>query len=331
MHTLMRILGIVLTVTLLGTAVSVGAETQSKTEPRNFSNSDITKVVMLGTGHPVPNPNRNGPAVAIIVNEQPYLFDTGEGIWRATGASSEFWGFGGAVKGLHPSKLKYVFLTHLHSDHTIGLPAILIQAWGFGSMGRKAPAQVWGPPGTKKLVNHIVEAYQGDIVERVYGPTHKNDSGWRSVGHNIDAPGIVYQDDNIKVEAFLSKHSDYPRTYAYRVTTPDRVIAISGDTTPAEGVLDAAKGADILLHEVYGLEHLGNAPWGKGGGGIGKIIGLFHTSTKELAEIANQTRPGLLVLYHEQNYSDDPDTNVREIRQYGYRGKVISSRDGDVF
>lgn len=331
MKTLMRSLGIILGGLLLSASVQVNAEPQSKAAPRNFSDSDITKVVMLGTGHPVPNPNRNGPAIAVIVNEQPYLFDAGEGIWRATGASSEFWGFGGTVKGLHPGKLKYVFLTHLHSDHTIGLPAILIQAWGFGSLGRKAPAQVWGPPGTGDLVHHIVEAYQGDIVERVYGPTHKNDTGWRSVGHDIEAPGVIYQDDNVKVEAFLSKHSDYPRTYAYRVTTPDGVIAISGDTTPAAGVLEAAKGADILLHEVYGLEHLGDAPWGKGGGGIRKIVGRFHTSTEELAQIANQTRPGLLVLYHEQNYSDDPEANVKEIRRYGYEGKVISSRDGDIF
>lgn len=298
---------------------------------KDYSNSEITKVVVLGTGNPMPNPNRWGASVAVVVNGQPYFVDAGEGVWRAAGRATPL--YGGDIEGLHWQNHKYIFLTHLHSDHTIGLPGLLLQPWSLGIYNRKVPAHVYGPPGTENLVKNLLVAYQGDIAERIYG-SKKNDIGWRSIGHNIFKPGIIYEDENVKVEAFATAHTVYPLTFAYRFTTPDKVVVISGDTRPCEGIEKASEGADILVHEVFGLDHLTEIPAGVWQGHTSKIkaaVSRYHTSTKELAELAGRVKPGILVLYHEQNWSDDPNANVKEIRRFGYKGEVISANDGDIF
>ena len=295
-----------------------------------YSPSEITKVVILGSGNPLPDPHRRGPAVAVIVNGQPYLVDAGEGIWRATGGATPR--FGGKVEALAAPNLKHFFLTHLHVDHIIGLPAILLHPWSMGKQVRLEPAHVYGPPGTDDLVSYILKAYRPAIDEFVHGVAKKSDTAWRSVGHVVSGPGLVYEDRNVKVAAFETKHAGFPLTLAYRFTTPDRVVTISGDTIPCAGIEAASRSADILVHEVYGLDGLANAPWG--GNDIEskkKSMGHYHTSTEELARLASKVRPGLLVLYHEQNYSDDPEANVKEIRRFGYQGPLVSSKDQDIF
>lgn len=304
----------------------------STARAKDYSTSKTTQVVVLGTGTPLPDPDRRGPAVAVIVNGQPYIVDAGEGVWRGFGAAMPL--YGGPIAGLNWENLSYIFLTHLHSDHTIGLPGLLLHPWSLGTSNRKVPAQVYGPPGTKELVENLLAAYRGDINERVYGYSHKNDLGWRSVGHDVSQPGLVYRDKNVRIEAFNSSHGAYPITYAYRFTTPDRVIAISGDTRLCPGVEEAAKGANILIHEVYGLKHLTEAPEGIWKGGreqVQQSVARYHTSTRELAGLARKLRPGVLVLYHQQNWSKDREANAKEIREFGYDGKVVSAEDGDVF
>ncbi len=295
-----------------------------------YSPSDVTKVVILGSGTPLPDPHRRGPAVAVIVNGRPYIVDAGEGIWRATGAATPR--FGGEVAALAAPNLGHFFLTHLHVDHIIGLPAILLHPWSMGKQVRLEPAQVYGPPGTPDLVSYILKAYRPAIDEFVHGPAQKSDNAWKSVGHVVSGPGLVYEDDNVEVEAFETKHAGFPLTVAYRFTTPDRVVTISGDTVPCAGIEAASRDADVLVHEVYGLDGLANAPWG--GDDVEskkKSMGLYHTSTEELARLADKVRPSLLVLYHEQNYSDDPEANVKEIRRFGYQGPLVSSKDQDIY
>ena len=110
------------------------------------------------------------------------------------------------------------------------------------------------------------------------------------------------------------------------------MITISGDTVPCEGIETASRNTAVLVREVYCIDGLKNAPWG--GDGVEskkKAMSLYHTSTEELAQFSNKVRPGLLVLYHEQNYTDDPEANVKEIRRFGYCGPVVSSNDQDIF
>jgi ribonuclease BN (tRNA processing enzyme) len=167
-----------------------------------YKTSPITKVVLLGTGTPGPDPERSGPCVAIVVNDTPYLVDLGPGVVRRASAA-----YRKGVKGLHFSKLKTAFITHLHSDHTVGFPDFIFTPW---VVGRTGPVQVYGPSGIKAMTDHILEAWKEDIRIRTEGmekdfPQH-NDSGYKVDVHEI-SPGVVYQDNNVTVP----EHSEHQR------------------------------------------------------------------------------------------------------------------------
>lgn len=143
-------------------AVSVILATAETALPESdYRPSQITKVVLLGTGTPGPVPDRSGPCVAIVVNETPYLVDLGPGVvCRASAAYRK------GVKGLHFSKLKTAFVTHLHSDHTVGYPDFIFTPW---VVGRSGPVQVYGPSGIKAMTDHILEAWKEDVRIRTEG------------------------------------------------------------------------------------------------------------------------------------------------------------------
>ena len=126
--------------------------------------SPVTRVVMLGTGTPNPDPERSGPAVAIVVNDTPYLVDFGPGVVRRAAAMSPTWG--GSIPGLEVHKLKHAFLTHLHSDHTAGLSDLILTPW---VLERDEPLQLFGPDGIEEMASHVLKAYRADIDYRVYG------------------------------------------------------------------------------------------------------------------------------------------------------------------
>ena len=160
-----------------------------------------TKVVMLGTGTPHPDPNRSGPATAIVVNDTPYLIDFGPGVIRRATAAFEKGvtaiGFGGV-------NIKTAFLTHMHSDHTVGYPDLIFTSW---VMGRKEPLAVYGPKGLKAMTEHVLKAWQVDIDVRTNGINQHTSTGCNVNAHEI-APGVVYQDSNVTVTAFPARHED---------------------------------------------------------------------------------------------------------------------------
>ncbi len=311
-----RLLGSVLAASLLLMATET-AFSQSEYKP-----SSITRVVLLGTGTPGPDPDRSGPCVAIVVNDTPYLVDLGPGVVRRTSAA-----YRKGVKGLHFSKLKTAFVTHLHSDHTVGYPDFIFTPW---VVGRTGPVQVYGPGGIKAMTDHILEAWKEDIRIRTEGmernfPEH-NDSGYKVDVHEI-SPGLVYQDSNVTVKAFPVSHGEVPRAFGYRFETPDRTIVISGDTSPSQNVIDACKGCDVLVHEVYTMKgHAAAAPtW--------QAYQLkYHTSSKQLAELASKARPKLLILSH-QIYLFNTSTRddlIQEMRD-AYKGQFVSGLDLDIY
>ncbi len=110
-----------------------------------------TRVILLGTGTPNPDPERSGPAVAVVVNGSVYLLDAGPGIVRRAEAARRH-----GVEALTQDNLKIVFLTHLHSDHTLGLPDLIFSPW---VSGRTAPLEVYGPRGTRAMTAHLTAAY----------------------------------------------------------------------------------------------------------------------------------------------------------------------------
>jgi len=284
-----------------------------------YTPSEITKIAFLGTGTPNADPQHSGISVAIIVNDKPYIVDFGPGLVRKAAALSP--DYGGEIEALSIENLKIAFLTHLHSDHTTGYPDLIFTPW---VEGRDSPLEVYGPEGIKDMTESILKAYKEDINVRLYGLEPANNLGWRVNAHEIKE-GIVYKDKNVAVEAFLVEHGSWPEAYGFIFRTPDRTIAISGDTRPCENLIEKCKGVDILIHEVYSQESLKDRePFWQ------KYHPQFHTSTHELAEIAGKIKPKLLILYHQLYWGRTDEELVKEISDI-YKGKVVSAKDLDVY
>jgi ribonuclease Z len=285
----------------------------------DYSTSEITKVVLLGTGNPNPDPKHSGCSIAIVVNDTPYIVDFGPGVIRQSAALSPR--YGGTIEGLSVKKIKVAFLTHLHSDHTTGYPDLILTPW---VMGRDEPLEVYGPEGISGMTNNILNAYEEDIKYRLYGLEPANDLGWRVNSHEIKE-GLIYEDDNIKVDAFLVEHGSWPNAYGFRFTAPDKVIVISGDARPSDNIVKYSKGADILIHEVYYKKGFDTKPeqWKE-------YHSTHHTSTYELGEIAKESQPGLIIMYHILYWGATDEQLLKEISEV-YDGKVVVGSDLDIY
>jgi ribonuclease BN (tRNA processing enzyme) len=280
-----------------------------------------TRVVMLGTGTPRPDPNRSGPATVIVVNDTPYLIDFGTGVIRRAAAAYEQ---GVTALGVAGTNIKTVFLTHMHSDHTVGYPDLIFTPW---VMGRREPLTVYGPNGIKAMTEHVLKAWQVDIDGRTNGINQHNATGYKVEAHEI-GPGVIYRDRNVTVTAFSVRHGEMVDSFGFRFDTPDRCIVISGDTAPTQSLIDHSRGCDVLIHEAYSeASHQQVPPRSQ------TFRRCHHTSAPELAAIANEVKPGLLVVYHRSDAggrSTEPeDVLVDEIRQT-YNGAVVMGHDLDV-
>lgn len=274
-----------------------------------------SKIVLLGTGNPNADPERSGPCVAVVVNRMPYLVDFGPGVVRRAAAA-----YRAGVIGLDVRRLTRAFVTHLHSDHTAGYPDLILTPW---VLEREEPLEIYGPSGVRAMTMHILVAYQQDIGERLNGLEPVNDTGHEVHAFEIE-PGVVYQDSNVEVVAFPVDHGSW-QAFGYKFYTPDRTIVISGDTAPAETCVEAARGCDVLIHEVYsavGLERR-SPEWRK-------YHSTVHTSSRELAEIASRARPGLLILYHQLFHGVSEQDLLLEV-QRGYGGWVVSGKDLEMY
>jgi ribonuclease BN (tRNA processing enzyme) len=296
---------------------------QEQTKPASH-----TQVVLLGTGTPPADPDRSGPSTAIIVNDTPYLVDFGAGVVRRAKAAVADRG----ITALEPKNLRVVFVTHLHSDHTVGYPDLILTPW---VLGRRHPLEVYGPTGIKAMTEHILEAYRADFETR---SKHFDENlfsvGTFPEGHNVTAneikSGVVYKDANVSVTAFATKHA--MESYGYRFDTSDRSIVISGDTNPTQATIDACNGCDILIHEVLTHDWLAKRP------DFRNYAAKFHTTTTQLAELAKQAKPRLLILYHASiawrpavdSERSRPEVLLQEMMSK-YSGQVIVGRDLDVY
>ena len=261
-----------------------------------------------------------GTSVAIVVNGTAYLVDAGVGVVRRAVevANSR------NIPALQARNLRFVFVTHLHSDHTLGLPDLITTPW---IAGRNRALELYGPPGISSMARHLREAYKEDREVRQRGLEHANEAGAEVNAYDV-RPGFVYQDSNVKVTVFAVKHGSWKNAYGYRFQTPDRIIVLSGDTAPAETVVQQCNGCDMLIHEVYTQLGYSRSPpeWQK-------YITSFHTSTKELADLATRAKPKTLVVYHQMYFGGPTDTEatlLRELRA-GYKGRVVSAHDLDVY
>jgi ribonuclease BN (tRNA processing enzyme) len=283
-----------------------------------------TQIVMLGTGTPIPDPERSGPAVAIVIDSAAYLFDAGAGVMRRAAAAGlkGIKPFGARTAGGQPApRFERVFLTHLHSDHTLGLADVIFTPW---IQGRTTPLDIYGPPGTARLVNGILDGNAEDIAERIAASGGPSPNGWRAVVHEI-SEGVVFQDSLIKVSSFKVPHADWKYAFGYRIETRDRTIVLSGDTRFFPAVADQCRGCDVLIHEVYSNS------------GLATVLPLrqiyhkhAHTAATEVGDLATQAKPNLLILYHQLFFGASEETLLNEVRSH-FKGRVVSAHDLEVF
>lgn len=302
----LRVVGVLLTMLTAWVAV--------EQEPRTRAAS-VTRVVLLGTGNPGIDPDRSGPATAVVVNDTPYLVDFGPGVVRRAKAAV----LGRGITALEPTNLRVAFVTHLHSDHTVGYPDLIFTPW---TVGRRVPLEVYGPKGLNAMTEHLLEAYRVDIETRTNpdGNQRGFPDGHKVNPHEISA-GVVYKDANVSVTAFATKHA--MESYGYRFDTPDRSIVISGDTNPTQATIDACRGCDVLIHEVLTPAFLASRPET-----FQRFAAKYHTTTTQLADLAREARPRLLILYH---YSSQSPEELQSEMLARYSGHFVIGRDLDVY
>ncbi|HEY2378601.1 MAG TPA: MBL fold metallo-hydrolase [Gemmatimonadaceae bacterium] len=275
------------------------------------------RVVLLGTGTPIPDPERSGPGLAIVINGASYLVDAGPGIVRrATAAARQ-----DSIAALRVANLRHVFITHLHSDHTLGLPDLMLTP---AVMHRKGPLHVYGPPGTRAMVDNLLRAYREDIDLRIHGLEHGDSSAYRIIVHEV-APGEVYRDSNVTVKAFRVSHGSWKNAFGYRFDAAGRSIVVSGDTRPSDSIVDACNGCDVLVHEVYSKKGFDGLP-----ADAQRYHSTFHTSGTELGDVATRARPKLLVLSHLLFFGETADEIVAEVRSR-FNGNVVAGVDLAVY
>jgi len=274
-----------------------------------------TFVVFLGTGTPGPTPDRQGPSLAVVAGDKAYLVDVGVGVVRQANAA-----YMNGVQALSPRGLGIAFVTHLHSDHTIGLPDLILTPW---VMGRTAPLELYGPPGISAMAENILKAYAEDIHIRTTGLEQANLTGYKVNAHEIQ-PGVAFQDANVKVTAFAVRHGSWPLALGYRFDADGKSIVVSGDTAPAESVVQACNGCDLLIHEVYiGLPNNAvNTPdhWTQ-------YMAAFHTSAVQLADVATRAHAKTLAATHLAYMGGANEADLVAALKKGYGGTVVVAHD----
>jgi ribonuclease Z len=268
-----------------------------------------TRVILLGTGTPNPDPERSGPSVAVVSGANIYIVDAGPGVVRRA-----------AQAGIRMEQLTRVFLTHLHSDHTVGLPDLIFTP---AVTGRLSALEIYGPPGTRAMTQHILAAWREDIEIRLHGMEPSVKEAYVIHAHDV-APGEIYRDAAVRVTAIAVPHGTWKHAYGYRFDAADKSIVLSGDTTFSDSLAAASKGCDILVHEFYaekGWE--GRTPdWQR-------YHAAFHTSAVDLGKLAERVGPKKLVLYHGLPMGQPAEEVLREIREH-FSGEVIYAKDLEI-
>jgi ribonuclease Z len=250
--------------------------------------SDSLKVVLLGTGvGPVVNLQQYGASILVEAGGQRLLFDCGRGATIRL-----------AQAGVPIGSITRVFLTHLHSDHVIQLPDLLLVGWAAGR--RAVPLTVWGPGGTRAMMDHLLEAFDFDIRTRRDVDEHFPAAGITAVSHDITADGVVFNENGVTVTAFLVDHGLVQPAFGYRVDYRGRSVVLSGDTRVSENLIRHARGVDVLIHETIDAEALRSRPDRPSAATIDAIL-AHHTTPEEAGTVFRRVAPRLAVYSHAPN------------------------------
>ena len=275
-----------------------------------------TKVIVLGSGTPNPNPDRYGSSYAVVVEDKAYIVDFGPGSVRRMAEMSPTWG--GTFEQLELQNISIAFLTHIHSDHSVGLSDLILTPW---VMGRETELILFGPPGLKKMAEYITKAYEDDINYRLYGSQPANNKGYKTNVTEINKEGTIYKDDKVEVIAFINNHGDFTNSFGFLFITSDKRILFSGDTAISDNLIKYATDLDILIHEVYSSETFKNKTpdWQK-------YHDAHHTSSIDLGILANKVKPKKLVLSHILFWGASEESLMDDIKK-NFNGEAIIAKD----
>lgn len=263
----------IIAVGLLVTSYSADAKGKSKAD---------FEVILLGVGTPVPFMHRFGPATLVKAGNKYLLFDSGRGVTQRL-----------FQEKIPLGKIDHLFLTHLHSDHVVGIPDLLLTGWLNSPFARrKGNFMVTGPEGTADMMKHLEMAYSWDIETRI------KDQGFSRVGVTTKAKdmtaGVVYDQDGIKVTAILVNHgAKIKPAYGFRIDYDGRSVVISGDTKFNKSLAEAAKGVDLFIHAVAAAKKElleSSKHWG--------VIMDHHTEPEDVGRVFAIAKPKMGAFYH---------------------------------
>jgi len=243
---------------------------------------------LLGTGNPIPTLDRFGPSALVEAGRERLLIDCGRG------ATQRLWQLRvplGAVTA--------VFLTHLHSDHVIGIPDLWLTGWVGGPAGnRPGPFEIFGPTGTSEMMTNLERAFQADIRFRLAEGIQRR--GLPVVAKDIET-GVIYDKNGVKVTAFEVDHVTAKPAFGYRIDYIGRSVVFSGDTRQSDNLIEASKGVDVLVHEVAWAppDLVAKSEPAR------NVIGL-HTTPRDAGTVFSKVKPRLAVFSHLLLFSTDP-------------------------
>lgn len=272
-----------------------------------------TELVLLGTaGGPTPRSARHGPAQAVVVEGIIYVIDCGNGVAHQMGQA-----------GLDFGAMRAVFITHHHSDHNADLGNLFLLAWPM--LARVT--RVFGPPRTQTILQQFLEMQHLDIESRALDESRPRLNDF-VVATDIEDAGVVYRDDLVTVTAAVVDHPPIEPAFAYRFDTGDRSIVFSGDTRPSPALVELARGADVLVHEVLHVPSISSLTQGNNGSSLREHLVRSHTPVDEVGAIAEAAGVRTLVLTHFVPSHDGVTDDVwREHARKDFSGQVVVGHD----
>lgn len=314
---------------LIGSLVSFTACTNSETQTErvsepapvskiaeaevvDMSQGDIL-VTVLGSGTPIPTADQFGAAILVQAGGKDLLFDCGRGCTTRLVQ----------VDRKLITKIEHLFLTHLHSDHIVGIDDLWLNGW---TQGRNAPMKTVGPPGTLDFFTHLKQAFSEDINIRIEkGLPATTDGIGLGETRDIEQDQVVFDEDGVTVTAFLVDHKPVEPAFGFKIEYNGRSVIISGDTKPSENLMKYSKGADVILHEVMSPTMVNYIRTNFTQEQFKSIVGI-HTTAEQAGEIFSETQPRLAVYYHTRITPKDVEGLISVTGEY-YDGAIGVSQD----
>lgn len=272
------------------------------------------KAILLGTaGGPAPKRTRSAPANAIVVDGDVYVIDCGNGVARQA-----------ALAGLDLRRLRAVFLTHHHSDHNVDAGTLLQLAW---TAGLDRPVQIFGPPPLRAMMDAFLSFAEVDVRTRIADEGRPDFASLLQIVE-IDAGGTVLQNERVTVRAALVEHPPLKPAFALRFDTPERSIVFSGDTAPCDALVDLARGADVLVHEVMHGEAIGEIIARLSNASrLREHLMASHTLLEDVGAVAGRAGVKTLVLTHFVPSEGIADQVWRAGAARRFQGEIIVGSD----